>query len=125
MKPIDNPAVENLHQRTAQLLTAIDDTPIPQMDSTFYQHYFEELRLLAQEWLTATTSHSPTLPDQTWVVSRDGFLVGLCTTTTATALIARIPDLTFTPYALCASAIEDLLARWVAERCPPGSSTVP
>lgn len=62
------------------------------MDSTFYQHYFEELRLLAQEWLTATTSHSPTLPDQTWVVSRDGFLVGLCTTTTATALIARIPD---------------------------------
>jgi len=125
MKSADNPALESLRQRTADMLAAIDDTPIPQMDATFHQHYYEELRLLAQEWLTATTSRSPTLPDQTWVITSDGHPVGLCTTTTATALIARIPDLTFTPYALCASAIEDLLARWVAERCPPGSSTVP
>jgi hypothetical protein len=97
MKPIDNPAVENLRQRTAQMLTAIDDTPIRHMDATFHQHYCEELRLLAQEWLTATTSHCPTLPDQTWVITRDGLLVGLCTTSTATALTAGIPDLTFTP----------------------------
>ena len=125
MRPIDNPAVENLRQRTAQMLTAIDDTPIPQMDGTFYQHYFEELRLLAQEWLTATTSPCPTLPDQTWVITHGGLPVGLCTTTTATALTAGIPDLTFTPYALCPSAIDDLRARWVAEPCPPGSSTEP
>ena len=126
MKPADNPAVENLHQRTAQMLTAIDDTPIPQMDATFYQHYHEELRLLAQEWLTATTGHSPTLPDQTWVITKGGLPVGLCTTTTtAAALTAAIPDLTFTPVALCASAIEDLRAHWVAEPCPPGSSTEP
>ena len=125
MKPADNPAVENLRQRTAQMLTAIDDTPIPQMDATFYQHYFEELRLLAQEWLTANTSRFSTLPDQTWVVSIDGLPVGLCTTSTATALTAGIPDLTFTPYALWPSAIDDLRARWTAEPCPPGSSTEP
>lgn len=125
MKRIDNPAVENLRQRTAQMLTAIDDTPIPQMDATFYQHYVEELRLLAQEWLTATTSHCPTLLDETWVVSRDGLPVGLCTTTTATALTAGIPDLTFTPYALCPSAVDELRERWTAKRCPPGSSTAP
>ena len=125
MKPIDNPAVENLRQRTAQMLTAIDGTPIPQMDATFYQHYFEELRLLAQEWLTATTSHSPTLPDQTWVITRDGLPVGLCTTTTATALTDGIPDLTFTPLALCPSAIDDLRALWRAEPCPPGTSPEP
>ena len=125
MKPIDNPAVENLRQRTAQMLTAIDDTPIPQMDATFYQHYFEELRLLAQEWLTATTSHCPTLPDHTWVITRDGLLVGLCTTSTATALTAGIPDLTFTPLALWPSAIDDLRAHWTAEPRPPGTSTEP
>ena len=125
MKPIDNPAVENLRQRTAQMLTAIDDTPIRHMDATFHQHYCEELRLLAQEWLTATTSHCPTLPDQTWVITRDGLLVGLCTTSTATALTAGIPDLTFTPFALWPSAVEDLRARWVVEPCPPGASTVP
>ena len=125
MKPIDNPAVENLRQRTAQMLTAIDDTPIPQMDTTFYQHYYEELRLLAQEWLTATTSRCSTLPDQTWVITKGGLLVGLCTTTTATALTAGIPDLTFTPYALWPTATEDLRARWTAEPCPPASSTEP
>jgi len=125
MTPIDNPAVENLRQRTAQMLTAIDDTPIPQMDVAFYQHYYEELRLLAQEWLTATTSPSSTQPDQTWVITRDGFLVGLCTTTTATALTAGIPDLTFTPLALWPSAIDDLRAHWTAEPRPPGTSTEP
>jgi len=125
MKRIDNPAVENLRQRTAQMLTAIDDTPIPQMDARFYQHHHEEPRLLAQEWLTATTSHRPTMPDQTWVITRDGLPVGLCTTTTATALTAGIPDLTFTPLALWPSAIDDLRTRWTAEPCPPGSSTEP
>ena len=125
MKPADNPAVENLHQRTAQMLTAIDDTPIPQMGAAFYQHYYAELRLLAQEWLTATRSHCPTLPDQTWVITRDGLLVGLCTTSTAAALTAGIPDLTFTPYALWPSAIDDLRTCWTAETCPPGTSTEP
>ena len=125
MKPIDNPALENLQQRTAQMLTAIDDTPIPQMDTTFYQHYYEELRLLAQEWLTATTSHSPPPPDQTWVITRDGLPVGLCTTTTATALTAGTPDLTFTPLALWPSAVEVLGARLAGEPCPPGASTEP
>ena len=112
MKPIDNPAVENLRQRTAQMLTAIDDTPIPQMDTTFYQHYYEELRLLAQEWLTATTSRCSTLPDQTWVITRLGVVVGVCTTATAAALTAWIPDLAFTPITLCPSAIEDLRTLW-------------
>jgi len=125
MKSADNPALESLRQRTADMLAAIDDTPIPQMDATFHQHYYEELRLLAQEWLTATTSRSPTLPDQTWVITSDGHPVGLCTTTTATALTAGIPDLTFTSLAIWPSALDDLRARWTAEPCPPGTSTEP
>ena len=112
MKPIDNPAVENLHQRTAQILTAIDDTPIPQMDATFYQHYYEELRLLIEEWLTATSATPLDLADQTWVITRHGVVVGVCTSATVAALTAGIPDLAFTPIRLCPSAIEDLGALW-------------
>ena len=125
MTPIGHPALENLHQRTRAMLTAIDDAPLERIDQGHYQHYYEELRLLAQEWLTATTSHCPTLPDQTWVITRDGLLVGLCTTSTATALTAGIPDLTFTPLALWPSAIDDLRAHWTAEPRPPGTSTEP
>jgi hypothetical protein len=112
MKPIDNPAVKNLRQRTAQMLAAIDDTPIAQMDATFYQHYYEELRLLVEEWRTATSATTLDLPDQTWVITRHGVVVGVCTTATAAALTAGIPDLAFTPISLCSSVIEDLRARW-------------
>jgi hypothetical protein len=56
MTPIDHPALEDLHQRTTAMLTAIDDTPLERIDHLHYQHYYEELRLLVEEWLTATTA---------------------------------------------------------------------
>jgi len=112
MRPIDNPALQNLHQRTKAMLTAIDDAPLERIDHGHYQHYYEELRLLVQEWLTATSAAPVDLPDQTWVITRHGVVVGVCTTATAAALTAGIPDLAFTPFSLCSSAIEDLRARW-------------
>ena len=112
MKPLDHPALENLHQRTTAMLTAIDDTPLERIDHGHYQHYYEELRLLVEEWLTATSAIPPDLPDQTWVITRHGVVVGVCTTATAAALTAGIPDLAFTPISLYPSAIEDLRALW-------------
>ncbi len=60
MTPTDDPDVTTLVLRTQAILLAIDNTPIPDMDAPFYQHYFEELRLLVDEWLdTATARISP------------------------------------------------------------------
>ena len=122
MRPIDNPALENLHQRTRAMLTAIDDTPLERIDHGHYQHYYEELRLLVEEWLTATNAAPVELPDQTWVITRHGVVVGVCTTATAAALTAGIPDLAFTPITLCSSAIEDLRARWSTDPQPARKS---
>ena len=110
MTPLDHPALENLHQRTTAMLTAIDDTPLERIDHGHYQHYYEELRLLVEEGLTATNATPVDLLDQTWVITRHGVVLGVCTTTTAAALTAGIPDLAFTPISLCPSATEDLRA---------------
>jgi len=118
MTPIDHPALEDLHQRTAAMLTAIDDTPLERIDYVHYQHYYEELRLLVEEWLTATNATPPALPEQTWVITRHGVVVGVCTTSTAAALTATIPDLAFTPISLDPSAIEDLRAVWTTAPTP-------
>ena len=112
MTPLDHPALKDLHQRTTAMLTAIDDTPLERIDHVHYQHYYEELRLLVEEWLTATSATPLDLPDQTWVITRLGVVVGVCTTATAAALTAWIPDLAFTPITLCPSAIEDLRGLW-------------
>lgn len=112
MTPLDHPALADLHQRTAAMLTAIDDTPLERIDYVHYQHYYEELRLLVQEWLTASNAAPVAMPDQTWVITRHGVVLGVCTTATAAALTAGIPDLAFTPFTLCSSAIEDLRALW-------------
>ena len=117
MTPIDNPALENLHQRTAQMLTAIDSTRLSDIDHVHYEHYYEELRLLVEEWLTATKNRASPLPDQTWVVTHDGLPIGLCTTDTATALAAGLEGLTFTPDALYPSVIDDLRERWIQDQC--------
>ncbi|MBK7721742.1 MAG: hypothetical protein IPI32_05810 [Austwickia sp.] len=119
MTPIDHPALENLHQRTTAMLTAIDDTPLERIDQGHYQHYYEELRLLVEEWLTATSATPLDLPDRTWVITRHGLVVGVCTTATAAALTAGIPDLAFTPFSLYPSAIDDLRARWTTAPTPP------
>ena len=112
MTPLDHPAMENLHQRTTAMLTAIDDTPLERIDHGHYQHYYEELRLLVEEGLTATNATPVDLLDQTWVITRYGVVVGVCTAATAAALTAGIPDLAFTPITLCPSAIKDLRTRW-------------
>ena len=119
MRPIDNPALENLHQRTRAMLTAIDDTPLERIDHGHYQHYYEELRLLVEEWLTATNATPVRLLDQTWVITRHGVVLGVCTTATAAALTAGIPDLAFTPISLDSTAIEDLRASWSTPPSPP------
>jgi hypothetical protein len=118
MTPLDHPALEDLHQRTTAMLTAIDDTPLELVDHGRYQHYYEELRLLVEEWLTVTSAAPVDVPDQTWVITRHGVVVGVCTTATAAALTAGIPDLAFTPFSLCPSAIEDLRALWSNDPLP-------
>ena len=122
MRPIDNPALENLHQRTRAMLTAIDDTPLERIDHGHYQHYYEELRLMVEEWLTATSAAPVGLPDQSWVITGHGVVLGVCTTDTAAALTAGIPDLTVTRITLCPSAIEDLRARWSNDPPPARKS---
>ena len=112
MTPVDHPALENLHQRTTAMLTEIDDTPLERIDHVHYQHYFEELRHLIEEWLSATSATPVALPDQTWVVTRHGLVVGVWTATTAAALTAGIPGLAYTPISLSPSAIEDLRGLW-------------
>ena len=122
MTPLDHPALDDLHQRTTAMLAAIDDTPLERIDHDHYQHYYEELRLLVQEWLTATSAAPVDLPDQTWVITRHGIVLGVCTTATAAALTAGISDLAFTPITLYSSATEDLRALWSTEP-PPASTT--
>ena len=112
MTPLGHPALADLRQRTTAMLTAIDDTPLERIDHVHYQHYYEELRLLVEEWLTVTSAAPVDVPDQTWVITRHGVVVGVCTAATAAALTAGIPDLAFTPISLYPSAIEDLRALW-------------
>ena len=118
MTPLGHPALADLRQRTTAMLTAIDDTPLERIDHGHYQHYYEELRLLVEEWLTATNAAPLDLADQAWVITRHGVVVGVCTTDTVTALTAGIPDLTVTPITPCSSAIEDLRARWSTDPPP-------
>ena len=122
MKPLGHPAMEDLRQRTMAMLTAIDDTPLEAIDHGHYLHYYEELRLLVEEWLTATSGTPVDLPDQTWVITRHGVVLGVCTTDTVTALTDGILDIAFTPIRLCPSAIEGLRALWSTEP-PPASTT--
>ena len=52
------PDHEELRARAARILKAMDDTPIPAMDATFYAHYAEELRMLVEEF-TVTAADNP------------------------------------------------------------------
>jgi hypothetical protein len=66
MTPID-PDHEDLRTRAARVLQAMDDTPIPGMDATFYAHYAEELRMLVEE-LLAETHPVPASVTRVWLV---------------------------------------------------------
>ena len=119
MTPLGHPALADLRQRTTAMLTAIDDTPLEAIDHGHYQHYYEELRLLVQEWLTATSAAPVEVPDQSWVITRQGVVLSVCTTSTPGSLTAGIPDLAFTPISLDSTAIEDLRASWSTPPSPP------
>lgn len=68
MTPGDTLPVESLPQLAEHLLQAIDDTPIAEMDTGFYAHYFEELRLIVETFLTRTRGRSPAPEQRVWIV---------------------------------------------------------
>jgi hypothetical protein len=57
------PDHEELRARAARILKAMDDTPIPAMDATFYAHYAEELRMLVEEFTVAAADNPATNHD--------------------------------------------------------------
>ena len=61
------PEHEDLGTRAARMLQAMDDTPIPAMDATFYAHYAEELRMLVEEFL-ADHPPVPASVTRVWLV---------------------------------------------------------
>lgn len=61
------PDHEDLRTRAARILHAMDDTPIPAMDATFYAHYAQELRMLVEE-LLADGHPTPALVTRVWLV---------------------------------------------------------
>ena len=66
MTPIE-PDHEDLPTRAARILRAMGDTPIPEMDATFYAHYTEELRMLVEE-LLADRHPVPASVTRVWLV---------------------------------------------------------
>jgi|GEM_PF-1022253 len=68
MTPDDTLPPEPLTQLTQRLLRTIDDTPIAAMDATFYAHYFEELRLIVENLLTAASRTSAGHAQRVWLV---------------------------------------------------------
>lgn len=86
MNPTE-PDHENLHTRSERILQAMDDTPIPAMDATFYAHYTEELRMLVEE-LLADRPPVPASVTRVWLVWNCHDIVGSYSTEHA-ALEAR------------------------------------
>lgn len=68
MTPDDLIPTESITRLARRLLRAIDDTPIAAMDPTFYAHYFEELRLIVENLLTAASRTSAGHPQRVWLV---------------------------------------------------------
>ena len=54
------PDHEDLHTRAVRILKAMDDTPIPAMDATFYAQNAEELRMLVEEFTVAAADNPAT-----------------------------------------------------------------
>ena len=61
------PDRDDLRTRAARILQAMNDTPIPAMDPTFYAHYAEELRMLVEEFL-ADPHPAPASVARVWLV---------------------------------------------------------
>ena len=61
------PDYEDLLTRAARILKAMGDTPIAGMDTSFYAHYAEELRMLVEE-LLADPHPVPASVTRVWLV---------------------------------------------------------
>lgn len=68
MTPDDPIPTESFTRPARRLLRTIDDTPIAAMDATFYAHYFEELRLIVENLLTAASRTSAGHAQRVWLV---------------------------------------------------------
>lgn len=68
MTPDDNTPGESVEQLARRLLRTIDDTPIAAMDATYYAHYFEELRLIVEDLLTAASRNGAAHAQRVWLV---------------------------------------------------------
>lgn len=69
------PDHEDLRTRAARILQAMDDTPIPAMDATFYAHYVEELRMIVEELIARPTPCRPPT-DRVWLIWNCDDIVG-------------------------------------------------
>lgn len=107
MNPIDNPALENLHQRTTQMLIAIDTTPPENIDHIHHQHSYEELRLLVEEWQTNSSNTQRILPQRVWEATAHMF-----TGEGVTALVPTVADVTVTPHTLHSAPTDDQIDQW-------------
>ncbi len=112
MRPRKNPTLQDLRERTRQMLERIDDTPLAQMDATYYQHYFEELRLLAQEWQARAVQSPPITPTTVWRAERNDAWVGMFTEEAVTTLVRELLDVTVTPHILHTTVTDDQLNQW-------------
>ncbi len=111
MRPSKNPTLKDLRECTRQMLQRIDDTPLAQMDASYYQHYFEELRLLAEEW-QARAVPPPITPTRVWQATRNDVGVGMFTEEAVTALVRELPGVTVTPHTLRTEVTAGLLEVW-------------
>lgn len=69
------PNHEDLRTRAARILHAMDATPIPAMDATFYGHYAEELRMIVEE-LLAHDAPCQRATDRVWLLWSCDDIVG-------------------------------------------------
>lgn len=49
MNPTDDSGPQRVRQDAHRILHEMDNTPVADMDGSFYQHYAEELRLIVEE----------------------------------------------------------------------------
>lgn len=61
------PDHDDIRTRAARILQAMNDTPIPAMDTTFYAHYAEALQGIVEELITHDTPCQPPT-DRVWLI---------------------------------------------------------
>ncbi|ANS79331.1 hypothetical protein SGUI_1935 [Serinicoccus hydrothermalis] len=116
---------ENLRDRAARILQAMDATPIPAMDVNYYAHYLEELRLLVDEFLAGAPDPSLT-GTRVWLMWDCADLIGSYTTESAArAEHADLQDQLRTDYGEGAQPLDSLTitTAYVSTSCPGQART--